>query len=149
MSENADKEYEVSISNLEQEILEAGLLARLLAYPSDYFLFTLMNIEPSCYRDPTARRVYNAITQGITTSLRRPVENPTDDLNISETDVEALAYIRRAVEGGYPCGPFVARCVLELHDRALLRRLAEESDFEKSWQEISQEYADDPDEMPW
>ena len=108
-----------------------------------------MNIEPSCYRDPTARRVYNAIIQGITTSLRRPAENPTDDLNISETDVEALAYIRRAIEGGYPCGPFIARCVLELHDRALLRKLAEEADLEQDWQKISQEYADDPDEMPW
>jgi hypothetical protein len=153
MSENTDKEYTVSISELEQEILEAGLIARLLAVPTDYFLYVLLNIDASCFTDFTARRVYQACVQGITVLRTEPTSNPVannaENLNLSESDSEAIGYIRKAIEGGFPCGPYVARCLLELHDRALLRRIAENTDFDEAWQKISLEYAEDTDDVEW
>jgi hypothetical protein len=149
MSENADKEYAISISELTQETLEEGLIARLLAVPTDYFLYVLLNIDASCFVDFTARRVYQACLQGITASRTNPVSSPTEDLNLSESDCEGLGYIRKAIEGGYPCGPYVARCLLELHDRALLRKLAEQADLDEAWQEIGQECLDETDELEW
>ena len=152
MSET-DHERELSISELPQDVLESGLIARLLAVPSDYFLYGLLNIDASCFNDFTARRVYQACVQGLTMSRNGPtsnlVSNPTENLNLSESDSEAISYIRRAIAGGYPCGPALATCLLELHDRHILRRLAEESDLDEAWQKASQEYLDDPDEMPW
>lgn len=149
MSET-DHEREVSIAELPQEALEAGCIARLLAANSDdYFLYVLLSISADCFADSTARRVYSAIVQGIKSSHANPVSNPIEDLNIADTDAEAISYIRRAIAGGYPCSPALATCLLELRDRALLRRLAEESDLDEAWQKASQEYLDDPDEMPW
>ena len=152
MSET-DNERGVSISALPQDVLESGLIARLLAVPSDYFLYGLLNVDASCFCDFTARRVYQACVQGLTVSRTGPasnlVSNPTENLNLGESDSEAISYIRRAIAGGYPCGPALATCLLELRDRDLLRRLAEESDLDEAWQKASQEYLDDPDEMPW
>jgi hypothetical protein len=152
MSDYDHHEYAVSIPEIDQATLEAGLIARILAVPSDYFfLYTLLRITPDCFQGFTARRVYSACVQSIANvradQVTRPV-NPVEDLNISETD-EALSYIRKAIQGGYPADDFVAICLLELRDRSLLRRLAEQEPVDEEWERISAEYADDPDEMPW
>jgi hypothetical protein len=130
MSEHDGNAYAVSIPELDQDALEAGLIARILAVPSDYFfLYTLLQISPDCFEDFTARRVYSACVQAITSSraerISKPI-NPLEDLTIGETDEAALSYIRKAIEGGFPCDGFVPHCLLELRDRRLLRRLAEQ-----------------------
>lgn len=149
MSENAEYEHAMSISELGQDTLEAGLIARLVAHPSDYFLYVLFNIDSACFTDAVARRVYGAIAQGITVLQAGPRSNPTENLNLSESDEAAFAYLRSAVKDGYPCAPSLAPCLLALHDRSILRRLAEREGIDEEWERLSQELADDPDEMPW
>lgn len=153
MSDHDHHEYVMSIPELDQETLEAGLIARILVTPTDYFfLYTLLRITPDCFQDLTARRVYSACVQAIANAraeqVTRPV-NPVEDLNISENDAEALSYIRKALQGGHPADESVAVCLLELRDRRLLRRLAEQEPVDEEWERLSAEYMDDPDEMPW
>lgn len=153
MSEHDGNAYTVSIPELDQETLEAGLIARILAVPSDYFfLYRLFRISADFFQDFTARRVYLACAQALANTradqVTRPV-NPMDDLNISETDDEALSFIRKAIRGGFPADESVAACLLELRDRCLLRRLAEQEPVDEEWERLSAEYTDDPNEMPW
>lgn len=150
MSENAENEHAILLSELDQEVLEMGLIARLLAVPTDLFLYAIINITSSCYRDPTARRVYCAVVQGITSSNNHGVSIPVEKLNVGETDAQALSYIRRAVAGGFPCSHSLVPCLLELRDRSMLNQLEEDTHLDEEWERLSQEYVpDDPDEMPW
>jgi hypothetical protein len=150
MSEHAEDKHAISLSELDQETLELGTIARLLASPSDLFLYTLMNITPACYRDPVARRVFSGVVQGILSSYTHRASIPVEKLNFGDTDALAIGLIRRAVAGGYPCMHSLAPCLLELHDRCMLAQLEDEMELDQEWERISQEYVpdDDSDDMP-
>jgi hypothetical protein len=149
MSKDAENEHGISLSDLPQEVLEMGTIAHLLAHGESIFLYSLLNISPSCYQDPVAARVYAGVVQGIISSRNHGASIPVENLNFADTDALAIDYIRRAVAGGYPCLYSLAPCLIELHDRHVLAMLENETDFDAELERISQEYADDPDEMPW
>jgi hypothetical protein len=150
MPESNDNENAISVSGLDQEVLEMGLIAHLLAYPDNLFMYAIMNISPACFQDPVARHVYCAIVQGIVWSHNQEVSIPVGQLNPGDTDALAIDLIRRAVAGGYPCMHSLAPCLLELHDRDVLAQLENEAAFDEEWERITQEYVpDDPQELPW
>lgn len=156
MTEYAEDEHEISLSELDDETLEAGLIARLVCFPSDYFLYMLMDVDASSFSNAQARRCYSAVVQGVRLSfmasarIRSDASIKVENLNVSETGSD-ISYLRKALAGGFPCGPYVPKCLLELKDRSTLRQLAEQEGLDSEWERVSQEYVpdDDSDDMPW
>lgn len=151
MSEHTEDQHAISVSELDQEVLELGLLAHLLACPESLFMYAALNIRPDFFEDPVAARVYAGIVQGIISSRKHGASIPVDNLNFADTDALAIDLLRRAVAGGYPCVHSLAPYLIELHDRHMLAQLEVEAGLDESWEQISQEFVPDKDseEMPW
>lgn len=140
------------LADLPTDVLEKGIVARILAYPSDRYLLALLDFDPSsCFETLTARRVYSACLQNISTSRTEPVLNPAEVLNLSESDLSALDYLHRAIDGGCPYGVAdLVRCCLELRERNRDRRLEEQAnEANEAWLLATIDDLEDADDVEW